>query len=197
MEHELKIVCLNGLEIHPYISELAKLRLHIFHDYPYLYDGDMEYETKYLNKYLQCPDSVMVLALDKEKVVGASTAIPLEFETPEVQKPFLDHGINIHDVFYFGESVLLSTYRGKNIYQHFFQEREKAAKEYGCKIAAFCAVVRRDDDPRRPKDYLPIDIIWQRYGYVKHPELCAYIEWKEIGEDTQSAKPLIFWLKTL
>ena len=74
-----------------------------------------------------------------------------KFETEEFKKPMLEHGISIPDVFYFGESLLLPPYRGKHIYRQFFLEREAAARAYGCKIAAFCAVERPHDDPRRPK----------------------------------------------
>jgi GNAT superfamily N-acetyltransferase len=188
---DLKIIDLKGAEIIPYIPDLAKLRIEIFKSYPYLYQGNLEYETHYLQTYVKCPESVMVLVLD------ASTAIPLEFETAEVQKPFLDHHIKIRDVFYLGESVLKPEYRGQNIYRHFFTYREAAAKKYHCNITAFAAIERQIDDPRRPANYVPLDNIWEYFGYKKHPELCTYFEWTEIGESQQAPKPLIFWLKHL
>ena len=196
-KENLKIVRLKGHEALPYITDLAKLRIEIFKHYPYLYLGDMEYEKRYLQTYANSPESVMVLVFDKDIVVGASTAIPLEFEPIEFQQPFIDNAINIKEVFYFGESVLLPAYRGKNIYRHFFHERETAAREFGSKITAFCAVSRPENDPRKPLDYRPLDNIWARFGYEKHPELCAHLEWKEIGENTPTAKPLIFWIKKL
>lgn len=195
--NDLKIICLKGKEINPYILDLAKLRIEIFHGYPYLYVGDMDFETNYLKTYTECPESILVVVFDKEKVVGASSAIPLEFETIEVQQPFLEHGRDIREVFYFGESVLLPAYRGKSIYRHFFHFREEAARKYGCKIAAFAAIERPDDDPRKPKDYIPLDTVWKRFGYSKHPELCMYLQYKEIGEDYPTKKPLIYWLKDL
>lgn len=197
MTNQLIIQRLKGNAILPYIPELAKLRIEIFKDYPYLYDGDLSYETTYLQTYVSCKESIMVLVFDKTQIVGASTAIPLEFEMPECKQPFLAKDINIQNIFYLGESVLRPNYRGQNIYRHFFQEREAAATEYGCHITAFCAVERNPNDPRRPKDYRPLDKIWQHFGYQKHPELCAYYEWKELGESVASKKPLIFFLKNL
>jgi GNAT superfamily N-acetyltransferase len=194
---DLKIVRFKGQKILPYISDLAKLRIEVFKSYPYLYLGDLQYETDYLQTYVKSPESVLVLVFDKDKVVGVSTAIPLQFESKEFQQPFLEKGINIQDVFYFGESVLLPAYRGKKIYRHFFQEREAAAKEFGCKMAAFCAVSRPENDPRKPREYTPLDDVWKHFGYDKHEELCAYLEWQEIGEERPSVKPLIFWLKNL
>jgi hypothetical protein len=37
--------------MNPYIPELARLRMEIFHEYPFLYAGDVEYEYRYLKKY--------------------------------------------------------------------------------------------------------------------------------------------------
>lgn len=136
MKQDLKILCLKGQDILPYIPELAKLRIEIFKSYPYLYDGDLDYEYTYLNTYVKCKESIIVIVFDRNKVVGASSAIPLEFETIEFQKPFLENNISIKDVFYFGESVLKVAYRGRGIYRHFFTERELAAKEYGSKLMA-------------------------------------------------------------
>lgn len=197
MQKNLKIIRVKGQEIIPFIPELAKLRINIFKEYPYLYDGNLEYEYNYLNTYIKCPESVIVLVFDEDKIVGASSAIPLEFETMEWQKPFLENQIDVHDVFYFGESVLQPEYRGRSVYQHFFSQREAAAKEFGCKFAAFAAVERAIDDARKPKDYVPLDKVWKYFGYEKHPEICAYFNWKELGEINQSSKPLIFWLKKL
>jgi GNAT superfamily N-acetyltransferase len=195
---DLIIKTLKGKEIEPYISDLAKLRINILKVYPYLYDGDLDYEQQYLSTYIKCPETILVLVLNQNNVVvGASSAIPLEFETIEFQKPFLEKNIKIRDVFYLGESVLQPKYRGRGIYRHFFTARETAAKEYGCKLSAFAAVDRALDDPRKPKDYVPLDNIWRHFGYEKHPELRTWFEWKEIGESMQTPKPLIFWLKKL
>jgi len=197
MKQDLKILCLKGQDILPYIPELAKLRIEIFKSYPYLYDGDLDYEYTYLNTYVKCKESIIVVVFDRDKVVGASSAIPLEFETIEFQKPFLENNISIKDVFYFGESVLKVAYRGHGIYRHFFTEREAAAKEYGSKIAAFAAIERPLDDPKKPKNHVPLDFVWKHFGYEKHTELCMYFEWKEIGEALKTTHPLIFWQKKL
>lgn len=194
---KLTLQVVKGTQILPYISDLAKLRINIFKDYPYLYVGNDEYEANYLKTYIQCPECVMVLAFDEKKVIGASTAIPLEFESHEFQQPFLEHGKDIKDIFYLGESLLLPDYRGKGIYSRFFELREKAAREYGCHITVFASVQRAPDDPRRPSDYQPLDPIWNHFGYEKHPELIAFYPWQEMGENTSSPKQLVFWLKKL
>jgi hypothetical protein len=37
----------------------------------------MNYEEKYLAGYFACPDSIVVLAFDDAKLIGASTGLPL------------------------------------------------------------------------------------------------------------------------
>ncbi len=193
----LTISRLKGKQIHPYIDNLAELRIEIFKEYPYLYEGNFDYERNYLKTYTASDEAILILVQDVQKVVGASTAIPLMFETTECQKPFEENGFNLSEVFYFGESVLLSSYRNKGVYRHFFQEREACARAYGSKIAAFCAVERDPQDTRRPTDYIPLNDVWEYFGYQKHTNLCAYYEWLEINHVKSTSKPMIFWTKHL
>jgi GNAT superfamily N-acetyltransferase len=185
-------------ELQRYLPDLARLRIEVFRDFPYLYDGSYEYEEKYLKTYTQSPESVIVLVLDGEKVVGATTGIPMEHETEEFQKPFLEHGYDPKKIFYCGESVLLKDYRGRGIYPKFFEEREGHARSLGrFDWSCFCCVQRPENHPRRPADYVPLDRVWSKFGYVKHPELTTTYTWKDLDEETESPKPMVFWLKPL
>jgi len=196
MASEIRIERWSGAPLQRYIPELARLRIEVFRDFPYLYDGDYAYEEKYLQTYIQCPDSVIVLALDGERVVGASTAIPLKYETEEVKYPFLEHGYNPDEVFYCGESVLDKRYRGRGLGVRFFEEREAhAAALGGFKHICFCCVDRPADHPLRPADYVPLDAFWNKRGYFKHPELKTTYTWKDIDEAEPSPKSMTFWLK--
>ena len=67
----LTILPLTGEAINPYIDALAQLRIDVFREYPYLYDGEMEYERRYLQTFGQAPDSLLVVVLDGEAVGGA------------------------------------------------------------------------------------------------------------------------------
>lgn len=196
MAKEIRIKRWSGKPLEKYIPELARLRIEVFHDFPYLYDGDYDYEARYLQTYINAPDSVIVLAFDGETVVGASTAIPLQRETEEFKRPFIEHGYDPARVFYCAESVLQKQYRGLGIGVRFFEEREAHARELGgFDYIAFCCVQRPDDHPRRPKDYVPLDKFWNRRGYVKHPELYTPYTWKDLDEETPSPKTMVFWLK--
>src|SRR5215472_10924274 len=103
----VRVITSMGPGIRPYLDALARLRIRVFRDYPYLYDGDMSYEHRYLEAYSRSRRSVFVLALDGDEVVGCSTGIPLADEVAAIQQPFVERGMLLGDVFYFGESVLL------------------------------------------------------------------------------------------
>lgn len=193
----LRLENVPGPRLAPHLDALGDLRITVFRDYPYLYDGTLEYEREYLRTYLTSPDSLVVLVLDDEAVVGASTCLPLAQEGPEFQAPFLQAGIEVGGVCYFGESILLPAYRGRGIGKRFFQRREEHATRLGTALAAFCAVDRPDDHPLRPPGYRPLDEFWTSQGYQKRPDLRAEFVWKEIGEPSESPKTLTFWTKAL
>lgn len=69
-----------GVEVQPYLNDLARLRIDIFRDYPYLYAGDLDYEMRYLQTYSRSPESLFVMAFDGETVIGASTGVPMVYE---------------------------------------------------------------------------------------------------------------------
>ncbi|MBP8238357.1 MAG: GNAT family N-acetyltransferase [Saprospiraceae bacterium] len=193
----LSIQILHGDQIAPYIDDVARLRIEVFHDFPYLYDGDMAYERSYLKTFSQAKDSVLVLALHDGEVVGASTGLPLTEEPPEIQAPFIEKGYDVERVFYFSESVLQNMYRGRGIGLSFFQQREQWARDLGrFDTLTFCAVVRPEDHPLRPSVYVPLDDFWQHRGFHSTDMLCR-MEWKDRDESVASEKRLRFWVKSL
>lgn len=193
----LEIKTFSGTDAASRLDDVARLRIAVFRDFPYLYDGDLAYERTYLATYGRSEGSVFVLAFDGSEVVGASTGTPMTAETDEVKAPFLAAGRSPTDFFYFGESVLLPAYRGRGIGLSFFAEREAQARRLGLPYTTFCAVERPADHPRRPTDYMPLDSFWQKRGYRHHPELRTTFSWRDLDETTESRKPLSFWIKDL
>lgn len=194
----ISITRLSGRDIHPYLEDLARLRIKVFRRFPYLYDGNMEYERGYLETYARSPGSLFVLARDGQDVVGVATGIPMADETDEFKKPFVGQGLDPASIFYFGESVLLPEYRGQGIGVAFFDQRESFAREKGVfSHCCFCAVERPEDHPLRPSAYQPLDEFWKNRGYRKLPELQTSYSWKDVGEPRETAKTMTFWIKKL
>jgi GNAT superfamily N-acetyltransferase len=188
----------SGEQLNDYIDEVARLRIEVFRDFPYLYDGTMEYERRYLQTYLRCPQAVIVVALAGAEVIGASTGIPLAFEEDNFKQPFVEQGYDPARIFYCAESVLRQDYRGQGIGVRFFEEREAHASALGgFDWYCFCAVLRPPEHPLRPSGYQPLDRFWSKRGYTKHPELSARYRWKDIDQEVETSKRLEFWLKSV
>ncbi len=185
-----------GPELEPWIDALGDVRIRVFREFPYLYDGSLDYEREYLRTYLQSELSLVVLALDGHQVVGATTCLPMTDGGPEFQQPFLDYGYDVEAICYFGESILLPEYRGRGIGVSFFEKREAHAQSMdGIRITTFCAVDRPLDHPLRPGDYVPLDAFWTKRGYTRQPKLKTHFTWKDLDEEAESPKPLTFWLR--
>ncbi|MCK6453609.1 MAG: GNAT family N-acetyltransferase [Alphaproteobacteria bacterium] len=196
MAAPVRVERLSGPAILERLDDLARLRIEVFRDYPYLYQGSMDYERRYLGAYAESRDAVLVAAVDGARVVGASTAMPMAEAMQECIEPFARAGYDLSKFYYFGESVLLKPYRGQGIGVRFFEEREAAARSHrAIEMTAFCAVERPPNHPLRPADYLPLDRFWRKRGYTRHPELVARFHWRDIGEEAETFKPLVFWLK--
>ncbi len=196
MNVQVKIV--KGEGIKPYIKDLARLRMELFRDFPYLYDGSSEYEEEYLSVYLRSKDAIIVLALDDEQVVGASSGMPMSMESDEVKAPFVHTELAPDKIFYFGESLLMKAYRGRGIGHKFFDERESHAKMLKrFSHTAFCAVVRPDDHPERPVGYAPLDPFWIKRGYTRRSDLVTSFSWQDLNENGESLKPMVFWIREI
>ncbi len=187
-----------GDELSRYLPALAQLRIDVFREFPYLYDGTHAYEAQYLRRYAEQPGSVLVIALSEGEVVGASTGMPMANETEAFRAPVEAFGLDPERVFYFGESVLRRDWRGSGIGWRFFDEREvHAASQGGFTHLCFCAVDRPGDHPLRPAEYRPLDSLWNKRGYFREPSLVTHYAWKDIDQPESTDKPMTFWLRTL
>lgn len=186
----------SGPDVSRYIDDFARLRIAVFRDFPYLYEGTLASERSHLESYARSLHSVVIVARDGTRVVGASTAMPLA-EHGELAPLFVAHGIDPVSVYYFGESVLDRAYRGHGIGHVFFDHREAAARAQGRTHASFCSVVRPKDHPARPVGYVPHDAFWSRRGYTKREDLTTSFRWRDLGEAEDTDKTMVFWIKEL
>jgi GNAT superfamily N-acetyltransferase len=186
-----------GQAITARLAALAELRITVFREYPYLYLGTAEYERTYLASYAASPASLVVIARDGDRIVGAATAMPLAQHSDEVAPPLAAAGFDPARVCYFGESVLEPGYRGRGIGHAFFDARERHARDHGFTVTAFCAVERPAHHPRRPADYRPHDAFWARRGYTRRPDITTTFTWRDLDDTAETAKPMVFWVRAL
>jgi len=194
----LTFLRLTGSAFRTVFDDLAALRIAVFYDFPYLYEGSVDYEKSYLETYARAERSFLLAVYDEDRMVGATTALPLGDETAEVQAPFLTAGYDPDTIFYFGESILLPAYRGLGLGNRFFDERETHARQFGqYTMACFCAVQRPIDHPLRPVDYKPLDGFWTKRGYRRDDTLQSTFVWPDRNETVETAKPMIYWTRML
>lgn len=185
-------------DIEPLLFELAALRIRVFRDWPYLYDGDHDYEARYLEAIARAEGAVIVVVRDGSRIVGAATGVPLAHEHAEFLAPFSETDFNVETLFYNCESILLPEYRGRGLYRRFFDARENWARQLGgFEHAVFCGVVRPDDHPLKPLDARPLDPVWRHFGYRAIDGLSASFSWKDVDQAKETVKPLQFWIKPL
>jgi GNAT superfamily N-acetyltransferase len=188
---------LDGDAVAAALDDLARLRIDVFADWPYLYAGSLDYERDYVATYRDAQNAILVAAKDGDRIVGAATGTPMEDHASDFATPFAATGIPLTDIFYCAESVLLPDYRGQGAGHVFFDMREAKAKVLGRRYVAFCSVIRLEDHPARPADYRPLDGFWRKRGYEKLDGVIARFKWTDHGDAEQTEKPLQFWMKAL
>jgi Acetyltransferase (GNAT) family. len=193
----MRVEALSGPALEAALDEVARLRIAVFRDWPYLYDGSLDYERAYMAPYRDNARAVVAGAFDGDRLVGAATGTPMEDHDEDFAAAFAGTGLALSDIFYCAESVLLPEYRGRGIGHRFFDIREAKAAALGRRHVAFCGVQRPADHPTRPAGYRPLDAFWRARGYAPLPGVVAHFRWKDLGEAEETAKPLQFWIRDL
>lgn len=179
----------SSAEIRQHLAELAQLRITIFREYPYLYDGTMSYEQHYLERYARCSEAQVWVLQDQGRVVGAVTGLPLWAEDAEFQAPFMDEPANIRQWFYIGEVLLLPPWRGLGYGSRLLNQMlqninvERYPKQ--------CLYTVQAPERLKPVHYRAFRP--EAFGFVQHPSRKAYVSWQCIDETEPSVKTLDVW----
>lgn len=186
-----------GEEIRAIFDALAELRIQVFGEFPYLYQGSKDFEFQYLNKYVTSNCSFLFTIWDNQRLIGASTCIALSDEFEDVKEPFVKAGIDINSIIYFGESLLLKEYRNKGLGKLFMEKRIEFSTSFSwCKAVYFCSVERPENHPLRPSDYKNLHDFWKKQGF-EPTDLSSFFEWKDIGQEIESSKKMNYWMKEI
>ena len=190
---------LTGSAVADSLADLASLRIEIFQEFPYLYDGRREDELRYLKLYAEAPESFVITVTASDKVVGAATGIPLRHEHQGLIEPFAGSAYPVDEIYYVGELLLYPAYRNQGLGLRLVTKVEAQVCSLGTYRYLTCStVLRPDDHPRRPTQtqYLPIDRFLARTGFRPLPGMTTEFSWRETDGDTRT-HPMKFWIKEL
>ena len=67
---EPRVEAVTGAAVGEYLAALAVLRIEVFREWPYLYDGDAAYEERYLAPYVSTPDTLVAIAWAGDELIG-------------------------------------------------------------------------------------------------------------------------------
>ena len=179
------------------LDELARLRIVVFREWPYLYDGTLDYERSYLAHFVEDERAILVVARSGGKVIGAATASPMSSQDEAFIEPARSLGLDIDKLCYFGESVLLPEFRGCGIGHAFFDHRERQALELGASAACFFAVERPAAHPLRPDGARDLSAFWRKRGFRPVDGAVGHYHWKDLDQPTESRHAMRFWLRDL
>lgn len=182
-------------------QDIAHMRLTLFKEFPYLYEGDEEGEREYLESYFNADTACLILLYDQGEIVGFSSGVGLHEEMPDIQKPFARHGLNTQDYYYVGEVMLKAPYQKKGLTK-IFQEHHnwhiqnlKARGEGNFSKLTLMTVVRPDDHPLYPEGYEPIDGILNHFGFQKSDTLFVHLPWSQVDQEEVVDHTLNIWIK--
>lgn len=188
---------LTGAAIADAVDDLATLRLEIFPEYPYLYQGRREDELAYLNSYAEAPDACVILACDGLAVIGAATGMPLIHEDAQMRDAFAGTIFPLDEVYYVGELLFRPAYRNCGLCRKLLDQMENRIRSLGCYRHLTCATVERPDDHLlRPRDYIPITRFLTRTAFVRLSGVTTSFKWREI-DGVKRDHPMQFWSKKL
>lgn len=188
---------LTGLSVEGCLDDLASLRINIFKEYPYLYDGFPEDELKYLRLYMETPDAFVISVKDSGRMIGAATGVPLCYEHEGLVAPFIGTSYSVDELFYVGEVLFYQECRDRGLGLNLLKQIEEYVRTLGSYRYLTCAtVVRPDNHPLYPENYVKIDKFLTRTGFNILPDVTSNFVWQET-DGVMRDHLMQFWIKEL
>ena len=191
----ISALLLTGAAIADGLDDVATLRLDIFQEYPYLYQGRREDELNYLGTYAKAPDACVILAYDGSAIIGAATGMPLIHEDAQMVDAFAGTTFPLNEIYYVGELLFRQTYHNCGLGQKLLARLESHIHSLGRYRTLTCATVERPaDHPLRPHDYIPVTRFLARTDFVWLPGVTTHFTWRET-DGVKRDHPMQFWSK--
>ncbi len=170
----------------------------MFREYPYLYDGNIEYEKEYLKRYINSQRSCIVLAYSENDIVGVCTCLPLEDELEEIYAPIEQKRFEIKNILYGGEALVLKSYQESGLSRKF----EEICVTHEKKIIPslthiLVCTVERGNHYLKPDNYSDISLILNKLNYKKLDGVKCVLSWKDIDKVKEDNKSLSYWIRDL
>ncbi len=187
---------LKGAQIKSIEQSFANLRIAIFREYPYLYEGDLATEKQYFDMF--GGNTICIIAKDASTVVGVIIGTPLQEIFDQFLKPLIEADISVEKMFYLADLLVLKSYRGKRIGHSLYELFEKEVQ----KTEQFTNILIREifkspDDPKKPSAYYSLDPFWDKRGFKKMEGISQQDQWKAIGDEDISLHTMVYRMKKL
>jgi GNAT superfamily N-acetyltransferase len=197
---DIHIRSFTGSGLKPYLHSMAKLRMDVLKEFPYLKEPDLFQELTYLKKIVTCKEAIGVLIFDNTTLVGLSLGYPLVIDELEVKRPFLEKQLDLTTYFVFSDSLLLKQYRGRGIGHHFFDTRENHVHHYKLYTHICFYVPARGDEKREDlssRDTISLNDFWRKRGFTRISDMHCKLSWKEVGQTHPKEHLMSYWMKDL
>lgn len=192
-----------GARIAEVLSEVARLRIILFREYPYLYDGTEEYERQYLAGLAANERSLVLVARVDGAVVATATALPLEGDADilrDASSAFRRAGEDPGAYYYYSEILVQPEQRRSGIAREFYARRREHALGLGYSKVCFAAVEHEAGGGiARPLEYFDPAPMWESMGFVRRPEIAIRYHWPTLTDrgTVELDHRMVFWLKPL
>lgn len=160
-----------GREISTHLLKVAEFRIRYFKDFPYLYDGSVEYEMSYLTGYADDPRSMLITVTNmNNELIAVSTSVPLVTTTnilDGASELFRSNGLNPSTFFYYGEVIIDHSARKQGLAKSIYLMQDEHALNSGFENIAIATVIRLKGDHRQPEFYQSSDLVWKKMNFQK------------------------------
>ena len=194
-----EIYALKGYQARIHVKALAALRIAAFAHFPYLYAGTEAYEKEYLETYFDSLQSVIYIGFHAGKIVAFSNLMPLCEMPLEIISPFFENDIDVANILYLGEAILAPEYQHKKpgFIRAMLKIQEEHARKKNYNQIVFMSVIRPDNHPLKPANYMPLDGMFTKFGFNRYEDMFIEMAWTQIDTKIEMDNILSIWYKNL